>query len=530
MWALALSLSGGLALGCGKKKTPTPTETTASPETAATETTADKSDATTTSDPATNTSAADAGTAPATGPHAGGLPEPGPRPDWKPPAVVTWSLDNGLTVWLVEQRQAPLASLQLVLPNGAASDPAGKAGLTTLMADMLDEGAGERTSLELADAFSALATNYGDSVATDGTIFGMEMLADNLDGSMALFADIVLRPTLSEVEFSRRKEQHLAGALADEADPENAAAVTLRRVLFGEHYAGYPAGGVRGTLEKVAFADLKPHYEALVKPEGAVLVVVGAVDRKTLEASVKTHLGEWEGAPATQVLAGSGKTETVHGLHIIDFPGAAQTALQIGRLAPGVDAKDEFETSVFNRALGGAFTSRINMNLREDKGYTYGARSGFMRFKNAGAYYHRTSVKSDTTRLSWNEIERELTEVGSTKPITALERDQAANGVILGFPGRFQRIASMAGQLANLAVDGRPASYYTTWASRIQAVTTEAANTAGKAYVDPASYVIVAAGDRKSIEAAFADLKLPTVVYDAQGNILTDTAGETSDK
>ncbi len=447
-----------------------------------------------------------------------GLPTPsGERTAWTPPAVTTWTTANGITVWYLQQTQAPLLSLRLVLPTGASSDPQGKAGTTSMMVDMLDEGAGSYTALTLGEAFQRLATDYGASTATDGVVFSLDMLADKLDPSLALLADVLQRPKFARDEFDRRKQQHIAAMLQQEADPNYGASVVGRKVLFGQGYGGMPAGGVRSTLEKVGINDVKRHYRAVIKPQGATLIAVGAVDRATLEAAIQKNLGGWKGKPNAKPRAMEG-APAKRAIYWIDYPGSAQSVVAVARRAPGAQADDYFPAAVFNRTLGGSFTSRLNLNLREDKGYTYGARAYFSRWAEAGFYGMFAKVKADTTRASIDEMFKELDAVVGPNPLTDKERDEAVGGYLLGFPGRFENMAGVAAQYADLALERHPADWLQTWPANMEKVTLDAARAAAAEYATKDDFLIVVAGDYAALHASLDGLGLPIVRYDAQGN------------
>ncbi len=452
-------------------------------------------------------------------PDRSGLPAAGPQVEWAPPSVATWKMSNGLEVWYLRQSQAPLVSLRLVTARGASTDPAGKAGLTALAVDMLDEGAGGKSALELADAWQRLASDYGASAGTDGVTFSLDMLADNLDASLALFADVLLRPAFPSDEFARRKQQRVSGALASEADPMKAMFVNIRRALFGEGYAGASAGGVRGTLETLTLEGAKAQAAAVVQPEGAAIVVVGDVERATLEAALTKALADWKGTPSA---APAKVTEATpeRAIYLVDFPGSTQSAIAVARRIPGTDAKDTIIAQIFNWTLGGAFTSRLNLNLREDKGWTYGARASFNRWQAAGMYLLYAKVKADKTRVSLDEMFKELAAMQGAKPTTTDERAEAIGGLLNGFPGKFERMSGVAGRLASLRLDARPANYYTTWPDKVGAVTLKQIREVGERYTVADDFLVVVAGDRKLVEPTLAGLNLPIVMCDAQGNRL----------
>lgn len=451
------------------------------------------------------------------------LPAPGPAPQWAPPPVQTWTMDSGLEVWFLQQNQAPLVSLQLVFPEGAATDPVGKAGATALMLDMLDEGAGAHSALQLSEALQRLATDYGVSAATDGMLVSMNLLADKLDPSLALLKDILRAPKFDQTEFDRRKAQRQAGAIAQEADPGYARSLTTRRALFGAGYGGMPPGGTGATLKGLTLDDIKGRYRKVIQPSRAKLIVVGAVSRANFEAAWKTHFGDWRGTGKSGVRPVKAE-KAVAAIHFIDFPGGTQSSISVAQRTAGMLAKDRFATQIFNRPLGGAFTSRINLNLREDKGYTYGSRSGFNRWRKSGFFSVSAKVKASTTRASIDEIFKEFDWVIGSKPISQEERDKAVEGLLLGFPGRFERMSSVGGQLASLALDGLPSDALTAWPAKVGAVTLGDARKAANTYAQKGDFIIVIAGDWALVGPTLAGLNLPIIHHDHQGNPIANPA------
>ncbi len=448
------------------------------------------------------------------------LPTPGPTPHWAPPAVSTWQLANGLTVWHLEQGQVPLANATLVIPRGAATDPANKAGTTSLMADMLDEGAGGQDALALGEAFQRLGTDYGASVSTDSINIGIDFLADQAEPSLALLQTVLFKPDFPAAEMDRRKAQRMATLLAAEADPASSRGVVLRRMLFGEGYGGFPADGIRSTVEHVRLDDVKAQYKAIFTPDGASVIVVGALSRAATETLIQKTFGAWQGTSTAHAAALEPKAAD-RGIYLVDHPGATQSAIAVAERSSGAAASDLFESQYYNWSLGGAFTSRVNLNLREDKGYTYGARSMFNRWRDAGFFSVGALVKAQNTRESIDEIQKELAQAGKERPLTDKEVGEARGGLLLSFPGRFENQGAVAGQLAELPVFGRPADWYTQWPGRVEAVTAAQVNAVAQHVAPADGYIVVVSGDRKMVEPALAPLKLPIHICDAQGNVLT---------
>ncbi len=448
------------------------------------------------------------------------LPKPGPAPSWAPPQIATWQMKNGMKVWHLDQRQIPLLSLFVLFPAGSGADPQGKAGLTDFMLDMLNEGAGDRNALELTDTLQRMATDHFASATTDGSLVGMNLLADQLGPSLAILADIIRRPTLPQAEFKRRKSLRIASLLAGEARPQQARGVVLMKALFGSGYLGAVKSGVRSTIKRITLADIKGQYRRIIQPEGATVVAVGAVDRATLQQHLDRHFGDWQGKPAARVRKLQTKAPT-RGIYFIDYPGSTQSAIAVARRADNVNAPDLFPAMIYQWALGGSFGSRINLNLREDKGYTYGARAGFSRSRGAGMFVASAKVKADKTRASLDEIFAEIKGIGGDRPVTKQERSVAVNGLLLGFPGKFERMSSVSWQLARLILDGRDANWYRTYSASVEAVTLEQAQSCASRHAAEKDYLIVIAGDRKVVQPTLKGMDLPLFIYDAQGKRLS---------
>ncbi len=445
------------------------------------------------------------------------LPTPGPIVNWAPPAPQVSTLSNQIRVWHTKWGSMPLVSLLVVIPHGSETDPKGKSGLTYLMADLLDEGAGNRSALELSEDLQRLATDYSASASVDYTLLSMDLLAENFAESVDLLADVLRRPKFSPAEFRRRKDHFIAQALANESDPQAAQSMAMLDVLFGNGYAGDVAQGTQESLKPITLADIKSQYKKLVVPDGLEFVVVGGIDQETAQQELERAFGDWKGTakPAPRELSEQPREK---GLYIVDFPGAAQSVVSVVRRAEGAKSKNYFPAMVFNRSFGEAFTSRLNLNLREDKGYTYGARSTFQRFRDVGYFSLSAAVKSETTRASIDEMLKELSLLCSSKPIEEQERDESVSGLLLGYPGRFERISSVGGSFASLAIYDRPIDWYQKWPTEVEGVTLTQANEVAHEYCDPNKFQVVLSGDRAALEPTFSSLGRTIVAYDHQGS------------
>jgi zinc protease len=453
-------------------------------------------------------------------PDRGALPKPVAVPAWAPPKPEIFSLSNGMKVYFVQQGPTPLVSVLLLFPRGAASDPKGKAGLTALTADLLDEGAGGKDALALSEELQRLGTDYSASADVDSVLLAMNTIADSLEPSVKILADIARKPALDAKEFARRKEQRIADALAAESEPSSARAIVLREVLFGDGYGSWLASGTRPTLGRIGLQDVKAQYGKLFVPEGAAFIVVGGVEAAPVQRALEASFGDWQGRASAKPAALSTKPPD-KGVFIIDFPGTTQSSVTVARTAPGETTPDYFPAMIMSRVLGEAFTSRLNLNLREAKGYTYGASSSFRRWRDAGLFALSASVKRETTRPSVDAMLEEVRDLCGSRPITGQERDEAVGGLLLGFPGRFERGAGVADQLSALPLYARPDDWLEKWPERVKAVDVASVNQVAKGYCNPDDFVVVIAGDREIVEPTLDGLGRKIFYYDAQGTRLS---------
>ena len=445
------------------------------------------------------------------------LPDPAPAPHWVPPQAEQLQLSNGIPVAFIEQGPAPLVNVLLVLPHGSSSDPVGRAGLTALMADMLDEGIPGKDALAISDELRLLATSFSVDVDVDATTLAMSLMVDTLEPSLQLLGSFAQEPTLPANEFERRRDHRVAQALAAESEPDTIRAWVVRRALFGEGYGSTLALGTRTTLGQITLHDVQQQYRQVVAPSGAHIIASGGVSRDVIAPVLERVFGGWKGQPAARPRSLT-RAPSEHAVHFVDVPGSAQAALAVLSPAPGIDDPAYFPDLVYNRSLGGAFTSRINMNLREDKGYTYGTRSIFRRFRQAGYLAIVGNVKIDTTRASIDEIFREMSDVCQQRPLTDTERDESVNGLLLGFPGRFERVGDVAWAFGSLVSLGRPMDWYSTWSDHVEAVTVADANRAAQDYCNVSRAEVAVVGDRSVVAPTLEGLGMPIIDYDAQGN------------
>ena len=444
---------------------------------------------------------------------------------WTPPTVESFTLNNGLNVWLVEQHQSPLISLQLMMNLGANSDPIDKSGLAWLTANLLDEGAGEKDAIAVSDALRLLATDYSASVSQDSISLSMDLLSENLKPSLELLADFILRPRFEEGDFERVKKRQQANLVSQSADPKMARNLVMMRALFGEGYGGLPSSGRSHTLASVTLDDIKASYERLIKPMGATLIVVGDTTRSTLEPLLNEQLNAWTGKQTALARALSPQTK-VGAIHWIDFPGSTQSAIaMVKRLNAEANAEREMSGELYNLVFGGKFTSRLNLNLREDKGYTYGAYSGLYRYHNAGMHFLGGMIKGDQTAAAVKEMISELDQITGDRPITNEELEKVRGGELKGYPALFEERSGVLGLLSQAKREGREPSWLRQWIELMSRVNLPQAQQSAADISKSNEYSIVIAGDQSKHLEAIRSLNRPIFFYSAEGELLSTESG-----
>jgi len=428
------------------------------------------------------------------------VPVPGAAPSLKLPPIQKRALSNGLPVWIVEMHEVPLANFSLVIKAGAAADPAGKYGVANFTAAMLDEGAGTRSALELADAVEFLGASLGTGSSFDASTVRLQTPVSKLDDALPLMADVALRPAFSQAELDRLRKERLTSLLQTRDNPSALASAGFARLVFGpRHRYGTMAMGNDASNGEMTAGDLRSFYTAYYQPQNAHLIVVGDVTATTLLPKLEKAFGTWKsGAPATKPAT---ETAAQHGprqIYLIDKPGAAQSQIRIGWVGVPRSTPDYFALDVVNTVLGGSFTSRLNQNLREEHGYAYGASSGFDMRLSAGPFTASAGVQSDKTTESLQEFFKELANI--RQPIPADELARAKNYLALGFPADFETAGGMAGNLIQLVVYNLPESLFTDYVPKIQAVSVADAQRVATQYVQPDRFAVVVVGDLAKIE------------------------------
>jgi predicted Zn-dependent peptidase len=422
------------------------------------------------------------------------------------PPVQEYTLSNSLRVLLMEKHQVPLVQINLLVNAGSANDPAERIGLASITADMLDEGAGDRDALALADAIDFLGAQVRVFAGTHTITASLFTPLSKLDQALPILADVVLRPTFPADELERKRISLLTSLLQAHDEPSTVASVLFAKALFGDHPYGNPSVSTEASLRAVSVSDLRRFHDTYFRANNAVLVVVGDVDSDTILQSLEAAFGQWADGAVPERHWATPAQVTRREILLVDKPGAAQSEIRIGRIGAARSTPDYDALEVMNTALGGSFTSRLNQNLREDKGYTYGAGSGFGFRLVPGPFLASAAVQTDATAASLHEFFREFE--GIREPMGNDELVRAKNYVALGFPAGFQSVRSIAGNLNEIATYDLPLDYFNGYVDRILAVSQGEVLDVARRYVDPETMVIVVVGDREAIEDDIRALNL----------------------
>ena len=445
-------------------------------------------------------------------------PEPGPTPQVKLPKLEHAQLTNGLHVVMVEQRQMPVIQLQLVIQTGSVADPKGKPGVAYVTAQMISEGTKTRLSLQIADDFDFIGAQYGASVNEDGSFVTLLTLAEHFTMALAFFSDVLLNPVFPQSEYARVQKRIVTSLLQNKDQPEFVAGNVFSKMLYGEgHPYGEPVGGTETSVKSITTDDLRTFYDAYYRPNNATLIAVGDIHPKEVVAELEKVFGAWEkrDVPATTIPPSPAAAGPV--IYIVDKPKAAQSQFRIGEIGLNRASDDYYRTLVLNQLLGGSFNSRINWKLREEKGYTYGARSAFSYRKEAGPFVVSAGVKTSVTDssviLTLDELKRIRTELVPEKELSV-----AKSAIIRGLPRGFETVSDIARQITALVLYNLPDDYYSHIVENVEKVTAEDVQKAAQRYIHPDTDAVVIVGDVSAVKAPLERLGYgKIVVVDDQG-------------
>ena len=434
-------------------------------------------------------------------------PKVGPPPVFIMAPIQRFTLSNGLRVVLLEKHEVPLVQINLVFMTGSVMDPEGKTGLASMTAAMMMEGAAGRDALALADAIDYLGAEMSASAGLHTSSVSLQTPLTKLDSALALQADIALRPTFPPAELERKRKDRLTTLLQWRDQPRSQASVMFNRVVYGDaHPYGVSAIGDEQAIRSLRVEDLQRFFARYYRPNNAFLVVVGDVNVQMMKPKLEAAFGAWKAGNVPPAQFPAIVLKEKRSVTLVDKPGAAQTEIRVGRVGSPRVTDDYYALVVMNTILGGSFSSRLNQNLRETHGYTYGASSSFAFRLYAGPFLAGTAVHTAKTDSALMELFKEID--GILKPIPGEELERAKNYVALGFPGDFQTVRDISMRLEEIMIYELPETYFNNYIARILSVTNEDVQRVAKKFLDPEKITVVLVGDRKEIQEKIATMKL----------------------
>ena len=448
------------------------------------------------------------------------VPNAGPPVTVHLPVPETFTLANGLKVYVVPEHSLPVLSASFVTRAGNENNVSGKEGLASLTAQTMGEATTSRDLKTLADDQERIGVRIGVGASMDGATGGLTVLTNHTNAAFDLFSDVLLHPAFKEEDLDRLKKQRLIG-IQQETDNVNAIMGRVGpKLLFGEHPYGASATGTTDSVTGLTREDLTGFYASHYGPADSALVLVGDVTNVEAKKLAEEYFGKWTGKASAAINLPAAPAAPVTHVVIVDKPGAPQTALEAFGLGVPANSPDLQTLQVMNYVLGGSFASRINMNLREVHGYTYGANSGYMNYRAGGGFMAGGLVKTDVTGAAATQLMYEIKRFPTTPP-TEAELNEAKVANVQSLPGRFETSGAIAGSMTSLFLYDRPLDYYATLPAKYQAVTAADVQRVATEDVHPDQLIIVAAGDRTKIEPQLKEANLgPVEVRDINGKLV----------
>ena len=444
------------------------------------------------------------------------LPKPGPDPKFALPPIEKTKLSNGMNLWMVEHHELPIVSMNMVFGTGSSNEPDNRVGVSSMTTQLLDDGTTTRSAADIANQLQSIGIQgIGLNNGWDSTNVSIQSLTKHLDKALEIYADVVQNPAFPATEVESLRRRLLVGLRQQRSNPNAISNVVYNRVLYGEH--PYGRSNSEAAITAITRDDLVAYYGSTYRPNNATLIVVGSFDKAALKNKLEKAFAGWKTGEVSARDLGTPKPLEKAGIYLVDRPNSAQSVVSVGQI--GVDRMnpDYYPIMVMNSILGGQFTSRINMNLREDKGYTYGARSNFTFRRGPGPFEAGGDIQTAVTKEAIAEIMKELSDIRSGRPVTQQELDYNKQSIIRRYPSGFETVGQMSNQLSNLVTYGLPDTYFNDYISKVNAVTVQDINRVANKYLDPSKMAIVVVGDRKVIEPGLKDLGYQITHLDVEG-------------
>lgn len=438
-----------------------------------------------------------------------------PRP-YQFPAVTRFTLSNGMRVAIAENHNAPLVTIRAVVRSGADHDPAKHSGLAAYTADMLDEGAAGKSAIRLAEEVGSLGADLSTNAEWDASTVNFNVLSTHLERGLDIVADVVMRPDFAPKELDRVKKQRLASIIQQRDQAAVVANDRFSEFVFGGTPYGRSIIGTETSLRRATASDVRSFYRRHYVPNNISFIVTGDIDPATVRSLIEREFGSWKRGADVAPVTVTAKPIDGTRVFLVDRPQAVQSEIRVGHIGVPRATEDYFPLITMNGVLGGVFGSRINLNLRERRGFTYGARSAFAFRRQPGPFVVSAPVRNEVTAASVTEILNELRRIRSGD-LTDAELNDAKNYLMGVFPNTVQTSVDLANRITEMELYGLPADYFSRYRERIAAVTKDDVLRVANKYVSPDQVAVVIVGKAGEVEPQLADLKIPIALFDIEG-------------
>jgi len=443
------------------------------------------------------------------------LPVPAPPPPFDFPPVEKSEIAGGMRVWTIRHDSVPVVTFVLLIARGSAADPPSMPGLAALTADMLDEGSAGRSAIEMHETIARMGAQFDTDIGADAVALTLTTLSRFADRALMLLADMAVRPSLSEADFERVRQLR-AHRLAQLRDvPAAVAERTFLHLIYGDHPYGHGTSGTEQALGTMSVDDVRGFHGASLKPSDTTLIVAGDCRHDEIERYAAAAFDGWSGIapPISSDAAISAKPAR---LNIVARPGAQQSELRIGHVAAARSTPDYHAIVAMNMVLGGQFVSRINMNLRQEKGFTYGARTGFDFRRMPGPFALQASVGTKVTGAAIAETLKEFDAIRGSRPATPQELELGVAALTRGYARNFETAEQIARAVAQIALYGLPDDYFAQFVPAIERVTAAEATRVAAEYIRPERLTTLIVGDVDVVKPQLEPLGLgePAIVHD----------------
>jgi zinc protease len=446
-------------------------------------------------------------------------PAPGALRPYEVPNVQTFTLGNGLKVLLVERHSLPVVTARFVVDAGAMREPAAKNGLAVLTGDLLSEGAKGLTGAQIAERMADLGAQLGTLGDNGSAYVAVTSLSNVFPQALTLAATTLTDPTFSQSDFDRLVKQAIAAYQRNQSTVEGIGGRVFFAAIYDPSVAySRPSAGTAASLAQLTRDDVLNWHKSMYSPKNTTLILIGDLTPASARAVAEKAIGSWNTpAPSLQPFMVKAQASSGNRVILVDRPGSVQSQIYVGQPTVGYESNDMLKLVAASRVLGGGFSSRINMNLREKHGWSYGAFASYVPLKGTGAFYISSTVRTNATDSALAESVKEFRRL-SSEAVPATELSDQVTNVVSSFPSSVQTVQGLMGRLTSVVIYGLPLDYYSTYRERLSSVTPADVSSVGSSALKPDALTIVAVGDLKTIEAPIRAQNLGTVeVWDSEG-------------